>query len=195
VLDQAGGRPFGICRNVRQVAKGGGGHRGSAGGRSGSTVQSQPPGRQPFSRRRHGGGKRNIRSGPVADMTGPVRRVRVRAGTSRTTPAVCPDRGRSNPGGDLVDKPLPGVRGAVCRMRTSSGDTRAVRRLRHRFLLIPEAKPACGPPDLRVIETCRRISARGGFAAAVPHPAGGTSRKLITASRMRFSPLWSPRKW
>lgn len=99
VSDQAGGRPFGILRNVRQVAEGGGGHRGSAGGRSRSTAQSQPPGRQPFSHRRHGGSKRNIRSGPVADMTGQVLRVRVRAGSSKPTPAVSPDRGRSNPGG------------------------------------------------------------------------------------------------
>ncbi len=30
---QAGGRPFGICGNVRQLAEGGGGHRSSAGGR------------------------------------------------------------------------------------------------------------------------------------------------------------------
>ena len=86
VLDQAGGRPFGICRNVRQVAQGGGGHRGSAGGRSGSAVQSQPPGRYPFSRRRSGGRKRNIRSGPVADMTGGVLRVRVRAGPRKPLP-------------------------------------------------------------------------------------------------------------
>ncbi len=122
VLDQAGGRPFGICRNVRQVAQGGGGHRGSAGGRSSSTVQSQPPGRHPFSR--HSGGRK--RQSPVracGGHDGPLRRVRVRAGTSRTTPAAGPGCGRSNPGGGNT----PGVRGAACRMRTSSGETRAVR--------------------------------------------------------------------
>ena len=33
VVDQAGGMPFGICRNVRQSSSGGGCHRGSAGSR------------------------------------------------------------------------------------------------------------------------------------------------------------------
>jgi hypothetical protein len=102
-------------------------------------------------------GNGNIRSGPVADMTSPVRRVRVRAGTSRTTPAVCPDRGRSNPGGCNIP------RGA--RRRLSDADI--IRRYSGRargappIPPIPEAKPACGPPDLTVIETRRPIQPRG----------------------------------
>jgi hypothetical protein len=100
VSDQAGGRPFGICRNVRQVGAGGGGHRGSAGGRVAlRRVQSQPPGRHPFSQ---APSRRRETEYPVracGGHGGPVWRARVRAGSSKTTHAVSPDRGRSNPGG------------------------------------------------------------------------------------------------
>ena len=57
---------------------------------------------------------------PSATRQGPCR-------TPKTTPEVGPDRGRSNPGGGNT----PVVQGAACRMRTSSGETRAVRALRH----------------------------------------------------------------
>ena len=100
VSDQAGGRPVGVCRNVRQVGAGGGGHRGSAGGRvSLRRVQSQPPGRHPFSQAPP---RRRETEHPVracGGHGGSVWRARVRAGSSKPTPAVSPDRGRSNPGG------------------------------------------------------------------------------------------------
>ncbi|SOE15092.1 hypothetical protein SAMN05877838_1028 [Hoeflea halophila] len=103
-----------------------------AGGSHGDTCKASHRAGSRF-RKRHRGGRRQLRSGPVADMTCSTRHVRVRAGTSRTTPAVSPDRGRSNPDGDTT----PGVRGTACRMRTSSGDNRAAREPRHRFLSIP----------------------------------------------------------
>jgi len=102
-----GGRPFGVCRNVRQGSRGGGGHLGSAVGRFSSEKRAKPatgPGFVSCQPTRRGEALKPVRAcgGHVGCMA-----CRVRAGTSRPTRAVSPDRGRSNPGGNLVDKPLP----------------------------------------------------------------------------------------
>ena len=98
VSDQAGGRPLGIWRNVREIVEGGGGHRGSAGGRSkrpckashraGSRFRMSQQRQETEAPVRACGGH----DGPSAARQGPCR-------TPRTTSAVSPDRGRSNPGG------------------------------------------------------------------------------------------------
>ncbi len=131
VLVQVGGRPFGICRNVRQGSGGGGGHRGSAGGRvSLRRVQSQPPDRLLFRGRR----KADARSGKTGaglwrtceDLT-----FSVRAGSPKPTRAVSPDRDRSNPGGNLVDKP------ALRRARRRLSDADIIRRSSGRAQVAP----------------------------------------------------------
>ena len=109
---------------------------------------SQPPGRVCISISPQGGDPALGRDQDCGTGTGlwrisgPLDQER-RAGPRKSSPVASPDRGRSNPGGGKI----PGMRGAACRMRTSSGEIRAARRLRHPFSLYPEAKPACGPPD------------------------------------------------
>ena len=132
VLVQAGGRPFGVCRNVRQGSKGGGGHRGSAGGRVSFETRAKPatgPGFVPCPPKggRRGAGK------PVRACGGHVRFLTfsVRAGSPKPTGAVSPDRDRSNPGGTLVDKPLP--RSARCRL----SDADIIRRCSGRAQVAP----------------------------------------------------------
>ena len=160
VSDQAGGRPFGIWRNVRQVAEGGGGHRGSAGGRPDWPCKASHRAGTRFRKRCHGGRKRKLRSGPVADMTRKV----PRQGPCRipkTTPAVSPDRGRSNPGGvtplECEAPPVgcghhPAIFGPCAWLSPPI------------VLLLPEAKPACGPPDLNVIKPVGGFSRAGDLA-------------------------------
>ncbi len=171
-FDQAEGRPFGICRNVRQSAEGGGGHRGSAGGRVSFETRAKPatgPGlisRQPkgcvrtarpvracgghdvldvFHRPREFGadGEASIqRSGSVPESRNPhSRSVQAAAVATR---AESPEEGQ-------VDKPAP------CAARRRLSDADIIRRDSGRaraappiLLTIPEAKPACGPPDYQL---------------------------------------------
>ena len=60
----------GGCADVARALRRGGGHRGSAGGRSSylRSVQSQPPGRDPLPISRKAGEGPGDRNGPVADM-------------------------------------------------------------------------------------------------------------------------------
>ena len=91
--------------DVGRGGRGGGGQRGSAGGRCsfGSTVQRQPPGRGPVLQVR----LRRTERGNGAGLWRTCLRFagRVRAGTTpKAAPAARPGRGRGNPGGRALKR-------------------------------------------------------------------------------------------
>ncbi|SOE16828.1 hypothetical protein SAMN05877838_1710 [Hoeflea halophila] len=98
------------------------------------------------------------RSGPVADMTGFP--LSVRAGIPRPTRTARPGRDRSNPGGNDISGSARRRLSDADIIRRQSGRARAAPPFTHS----PEAKPACGPPDLHF--TNSGVEARGGFRGA-----------------------------
>lgn len=153
-----------------------------AGGSCLRTVQSQPPGRVSRHANRKAGCMMKHRCGPVADMSGSLWPVRVRAGLPKTIPAVCPGRGRSNPDGGNI----PGMRGAACRMRTSSGDTRAAREPRHRLHIYSEGKARGRPSGMQVqAHTPAFISA--GLRPCVCTPTQLWAKMSVSSQPIRSS--------
>ncbi len=157
VCDQAGGRPLGVCRNVRQGSKGGGGHRGSAGGRVSFETRAKPATGPGCVSRQPKGEVWNAR--PVRACGGHD------APSVRQGPCRYPEthsRGLSRLRPEQSGREVTSV-SARCRLsdadiiRQDSGRARAAPPI-YPFL---EAKPACGPPDQSQISSRWRPPMRG----------------------------------
>jgi len=112
-----------------------------------------------------------LRQGPCRNLRPKhlPRSVRTAAGATRTEG---PEEGQ-------VRKPTSvSCEAAACRMGTPSGEFRAARCQRHPITCLPEALPACGPPDLNCTYTPAALSR--GLRLRL---SGWTSRQQITARR------------
>ena len=170
---QAGGRPFGVCRNVRRNPGGGGSHRGSAGGRRSRDRRAKPAteagdpsdmracasraGKPERACGGHGGLMAvSVRAGPRQKHV--PRSVRIAAGAIR---AGLKSRDCEAPPVGCGHHPARFGPRARCATFVHGSDM-------HMTPHFPKAKPACGPPD----HQC-------------PHPGEVFARERLCVFRVR----------
>jgi hypothetical protein len=164
-------------------------------------VESQPPGRDCVPRQPKGGRGACHRAGPVADMGGRKRPARVRAGTraksiSRGLSGSRPEQSgrKALKRGGWISQPSrhAGRRLSDAGQHPASSGPRALSATHDAGPLpvaasptpIPEALPACGPPDHPpVARKCPHLSDnRTGAVKSLSHPGGDVRAGAFSAA-------------